>query len=578
VDISCLVDALRDGSLVAFVGSGASQTYTDPQIHHTYAGLPASGDIVRTMAERRKYIGKSLSFPEACFLLKRQESRGQLEKLLLEAFDRPVVKPLPAHVILANLPFTAFITTNYDQLLERALREGKRNPFVIIRDDDVSRLRSLHLPVVKVHGCVSLPESMIAAEDEFVPLSDSKPIVGALLMTILAKKTVLFLGFSLQDYDFRLVFQLVKRLLGDRMPKSYAVLQGEVDYNQQYWEAQGVDIVNSDLTEFLRSLLRASAEHRHPTIYHPGEDWINNAFFASLLRIRSLPSETQVIDAFLEHLLQEIASPSLRLEDILTRAQRAASLVLEQRPNFEALRGVVDGLIATIRSTCSNNDQAALVVHKLIAKRTAVGSQIGRRASEVIRRGDSILIFSQSMRVAQFLSGVPRGMQETCHVYVAECRPKSPDHFQDAIAFCEALRSCGYEITIIPDAAIANLIQRNQVHRILLGAHAVFSFDGKYHSIVNTCGSAMITVIAKEYKVPVYVIAEALKVRELSKEDAVQEVSYEEEEDIFTSVQPVISDLKASGQRVGALNVGYDLCPIFDNVTVILENEEHPSA
>jgi hypothetical protein len=91
---------------------------------------------------------------------------------------------LPAHVLLTSLPFSAYVTTNYDVLLETALEKVKRRPLAIIQDSDVSRLRPHHTPVLKLHGCVTRPPTMIAAADEYVPWSERSPIIEALLKAL----------------------------------------------------------------------------------------------------------------------------------------------------------------------------------------------------------------------------------------------------------------------------------------------------------------------------------------------------------------------------------------------------------
>jgi translation initiation factor 2B subunit (eIF-2B alpha/beta/delta family) len=565
-----LVRHLRDGSLVAFLGAGASRTYDDVSTGRSWIGLPTARGLVEVLAARRSYISLDLTFPEACFLLKSREGRGELEKQLLEFLDKPVIQPLPAHVILANLPFPAFVTTNYDTLLERALLDAKRKPHSVIEDEDVSRLRPIHVPVIKLHGCVTRPGTLVAAEDEYHPIHETRPIVDALLKTHLANKVLLFVGFSLDDVDFALAFDEIRVALGDRMPRSFAVVNSSSSYRAEYWLSKGVTLIPHDLTDFLRGLLRASAGSEPPGVYHPGEDWFKNAFFESLHKIRTLPSETQVVDAFLEHLLEEMNSPNFSLEDVLDRASQAAATVLARRPHFEGLRKICAALVEEIRNTCLSKDAGELAIRGVIEQRMAVGRGISLKGNEIVSRGDSILLFSQSVRVIQFLKGVPRGVQNTCHLYVAECRPKSPSSFQDAVSICESLIGSGYEMTIVPDAAIGNLIDRRQINTILLGAHEIFCRESEPVAFVNTCGTRMIVDAAERADVPVYVIADSSKIADESI-DGDPNVSFDEEEDLFSGVAGVISDLKASGQKVSCLNIGYDLSPFRPNVHLVTE-------
>lgn len=570
IDYSHLVDRLRQGHLVAFLGAGASLSYNDPHTGRNWLGVPGAGELVRALSTKRAYVKADMPFPEATFLLRHREGRSAVENFVLEAIDRPAVKPLPAHVILANLPFAAFLTTNYDSLLEQALREARKRPHAIVSDSDVPRLRPTNTPVIKLHGCVSRPASIVAAEDEYRPWAERSPIIDALLKATLANKTILFLGFGLDDWDFREAYHQVKLSLGEWAPRSVAVVREPREFSKTYWEARGVNVLDVDLTDFLRGLLRATADVAPPAVYQPSEDWLDNAYFESLHKIRTLPSETQVVDAFLTHFVHELGNAGFTLDDVIDRAAKAVSVVLARRPNFEGLRKMAS-VIERIRTECATKDAAEGVLRDLITDRLTIGRGIAAKARDIVKKGDAILVFSQSIRVLELLKGAPRGVQDSCRLYVAECRPKSPAPFQDALSIAENLSGTGYELVLVPDAAVGNLLRRHQVEKVVLGAHAVFMRGATPASFVNTCGSQLIVEAAKRDGVPVYVVAEQGKIVHLP-DDAVQPVvSFQEEEELFSSIGNVVSDLKASGQKIGCLNIGYDLCE-FDGVVHLVSD------
>ena len=156
-DLTQLASQLRNGNLVAFVGAGASRTFRDGDSGREWTGLPTSHELVSEMARERPYIGEHHTFPQACFLLKVREGRGSLERFLLLHLDRTNVRPLPAHTLLAYLAFSAYFTTNFDTLLERALQSARRPVCPIIDDEDVARAKAGAVSVVKVNGCISRP-------------------------------------------------------------------------------------------------------------------------------------------------------------------------------------------------------------------------------------------------------------------------------------------------------------------------------------------------------------------------------------------------------------------------------------
>jgi translation initiation factor 2B subunit (eIF-2B alpha/beta/delta family) len=563
-----IVEHLRGGDIVAFVGAGASRTYTDPS-GRTHTGLPTASECVAALGSK-PYIDAGMPFTEAFFLFKRHSGRAALEQFFVDRMARRGSTPLPAHTLLASLPFLSYITTNYDRLLEGALSEERRNPTAVIEDIDVPRLRLGATAVIKMHGCVSRPASIIAAADEYVLSPSKSPVIDALVRVTLAHKVALFVGYGLADHDFIAIQDWIDVHLGPHRPSGYALVAEASEFQKEYWKSRGITLIVGDLTSFLRDLLRATAQTATSALHH-GDDWINSIFFESLQRVRSLPTETDVIDAFLAHLLHELASPNYDLEVVLARAEDAMETVLRARPNYETLRRLSEALVGEIQARCTDKDCAEEVVKDLLESRRQLSVRISRNGNRVVIRNDNILLYSQSKRVGQLLRGVATGIQETCHLYIAECRPKSPEPFQDAIAFAEALSGTSYRVTIVPDVVAANLLRRHQITKVLMGAHQVFRRSGRWESFVNTCGSDAVIEIASRENVKVYIIAEKDKITDLEPDAPPPAISYDEEEALFSSVSSELGELRARGQNVAGINVGYDICEVRGDVEIVTD-------
>lgn len=569
--ISILADQLRKGNVIVFLGAGISRTFKDEHTGKEYRGLPSAKEIVKDLADSKEYIEPNMRFDQALFMVKLKEGRNEVERILEDYIDVPTLNPLPAHQLLADMSFSAFITTNYDQLLEKALEKNKKKFYTIIEDKDICRWRSTQLPYIKLHGCITRPKTIIAAEDEYRPISESKPIVSSLLKTLLANKNVLFLGFSLTDYDFKELFQELKLALDGNMPKSYAVVYEDDNYQTAYWKEEGINIINSDLTSFLRELFKTAIVEKRDGVFHPKDDWMNNIFFERLHEIRTSPSETQAIDAFLEHLLQEMRSPALSCNDIYIRASNAVDTILKSKPNFQALKKMWQ-LMSTKLETLMDDQQdlAEEIITDIIDDRKNNLKKISKNGKAIIEKGSCILVYSQSIQMLELLKSVSKNVQDSCKLFVCECRPKSPNPFQDGIAICEYLKDTGYNISLIPDVSVGNLLARNQVNLIMMGAHSIYFRNDEFVSYVNTCGTNMISLAAEFYNVPIYIIAESNKIIHLN--DSEQEiVSYEEEENIFGAAD-IINSLHLEGiSNVTELNIGYDLCVVNKNTQLITD-------
>src|SRR5205823_6157671 len=89
---------------------------------------------------------------------------------------RASCSPAPAHYLLLSLPFRLIITTNYDDLLERALIALKRHPIKVVRQEDVARTgQGDGVFVVKLHGDAAEPEGVVLARDDYDEFFQARP-------------------------------------------------------------------------------------------------------------------------------------------------------------------------------------------------------------------------------------------------------------------------------------------------------------------------------------------------------------------------------------------------------------------
>lgn len=547
---------LKDGNLAAFTGAGISKTFTEKGTGKIYEGIPTASEIVKSLAVELRYINESMPFEKAFFLMKKNESRQGVIRRLEGFIDRKNINPLPAHGLLASMPFTAYLTTNFDTLLERAFDTSNKRYATIIQDTDVTKWQGSQIPLIKLHGCIKRPESLVAAEDEYENLDKKLPIVTSLVKTLLSNKNVLFLGYSLNDNDFRRQYEELLAILGDYMPKSYAVVNHVTAYDEAYWNDKGLTIIKGDATEFLRSLKNSYlGQHFDDS---DNITWENNSFFSSLSQITSAPSETQAIDAFLNHLYEMACNSSLSCEEILRDADSAVKLIITQKSNFEAFRNLWKSMYGMLSKFKDDTNAFQSHINDVIDDREQFAKLINRRWNEVVKQNSNILVFSQSVRMLDLLKNVPANTQRTCELYICECRPKSPNELQDALAICKYLEGTYYKsFNIIPDMAAGNLIVREKIDSILMGAHSVYIKDNRPISFVNTCGTVMIYTMAEKYNIPFYLIAEKAKFVYCDEsEDKL--ISYEEEADIFNNTP--------SNCNISFENIGYDLCCINDEM------------
>ena len=162
------------------------------------------------------------------------------------------------HCELAELHFIkTIITTNWDTYFEKCCAATP----ITIPEDYVFWDESVRC-VLKIHGSIDNLSSIIATENDYIKCTENleKGIIGATLKTIMAKKTVVFIGFSFGDEDFSQIIDYLQAEMKNIIPHIYIVtideqLSSKLDYKNAAY-------ILTDGTYFLHQLKLAMKERK----------------------------------------------------------------------------------------------------------------------------------------------------------------------------------------------------------------------------------------------------------------------------------------------------------------------------
>lgn len=299
-----MVKGLAAGAVVPFLGAGvnccgrpADFVWQSPGQH-----LPAGAELSLYLADEAAYPGE---VSERKNLLRVAQyfsttlGRGSLRDKLHGVLDRDY-QPTAVHRLFARLPRVlseknygrnvrnfqlVTVTTNYDDLLERAFHdegvefdlliyraEGNRGWFwhvkpngettKILKANEYSDVSLDVRPViVKIHGAVdrqdSAADSYVITEDDYIDYLagvDLSNFLPAVIKTELINSHFLFLGYSLQDWNLRV---FLKRIWDDQQKydyKSWAIQRDPDEVDRELWRYRKVDIIGVDLDEYVLNL------------------------------------------------------------------------------------------------------------------------------------------------------------------------------------------------------------------------------------------------------------------------------------------------------------------------------------
>jgi hypothetical protein len=286
---------LSSGSVVPFLGAGANLCER-PADSDWEAGYPPSG------AELAAFLAGPYGYPEADLDLLRVSqwvdlvsSPRALVDELHGVFSRDY-QPNKLHRFLAELPQRLrddghrvcgqlVLTTNYDDVLERAFAERGEPVDVVVYEtrknaqrfvhlrpdgervaiDDPARYRDFALEdrsvILKIHGDVDLVDSerdtFVVTEDHYIDYLAGvsvRSLIPAYLMRRIRESDLLFLGYSMRDWNLRVILRQIWAEQGFSTGGwSIQLHPSEVD--MRFWTRQRIEILDVSLEDWVDAML-----------------------------------------------------------------------------------------------------------------------------------------------------------------------------------------------------------------------------------------------------------------------------------------------------------------------------------
>ncbi len=210
-----LVDQFARGNGVIFVGAGLSQGAALPGWSELLAPL---ADSIALPPHRRADPLKIAQYYENA------RGRQALVSHVIEQTDTSGKGPTDNHRRLLRLGIRTWVTTNYDDLIEQALREAGERFTQVVRDQDLPYISADTTTLVKLHGDRGQPDTIVITQQDYNTFFRRFPRIKDKLTGLLLEKTFLFVGYSVSDPDFYQIQAEIAFDLQQHQRVAYAVL------------------------------------------------------------------------------------------------------------------------------------------------------------------------------------------------------------------------------------------------------------------------------------------------------------------------------------------------------------------
>lgn len=281
-----LLDDLVAGRWLPIVGAGFSKNAVLP----TNMQMPLWPELGRQLTAELR--GNEPSGPlDAISAYEHEFGRPRLIERLSDLLNIDQARPGEAHKAFCSIQFDTVCTTNFDFLLERQYELIPRHCTPLIDEDQLAiNLRETGTALLKLHGDLHHPARLVASETDYDRFLHSFPLLATYLANLLITRTAVLIGYSLDDPDFRQVWQVVAERLGRSRRTAYAIAVGANSTDISRYERRGIKVINlsGGKSRYAQTLAEAFTEL--------SEHWQNSVIPASQvkeeqpLRELSLPS------------------------------------------------------------------------------------------------------------------------------------------------------------------------------------------------------------------------------------------------------------------------------------------------
>ena len=251
-----LMQEIQSNNCILFLGAGVSTEGTSYRKTTLY-------DHIKELS---KYPNKSEHplFPDVMQYYCDKVDGGLKNKLIREIIEwiepftvegEPNRSVTMFHSEIARVPyFRIIVTTNWDPLCERAL-----NVLVpMVEDRDIPFWDEQKRQILKIHGCITRPQTIVATRRDYEACMTDKTrgAIFTKLRDLMATKTFIFVGYSITDPDFKLIYDEVIANLGEFRRRSYVIDPKPTKQAIQEWNKRGVKVVKMHGIAFARQLTR----------------------------------------------------------------------------------------------------------------------------------------------------------------------------------------------------------------------------------------------------------------------------------------------------------------------------------
>lgn len=241
-----LVEQVARKNCVLFLG----WSYSDPK-----PGILTDKVLSKKLSERIGFSDTTKTLDEVAEFFEVQRGPVALRQFacdVIESFESP-----PAfYKDLLQLPFNIIVSTSLDTYVKRILQDLGIKFNYVMRDEEITFIEEEKDTriVVKLYGDIDNRSSMVLTKENLIGFFDKFPSISDLLKYYFNTKTLVFIGYNLDDPHFSQLYAYTNQRTKGYQKRAFAIVPKADEYQKTVWGKKNLTILDTDIDSFLGEL------------------------------------------------------------------------------------------------------------------------------------------------------------------------------------------------------------------------------------------------------------------------------------------------------------------------------------
>jgi hypothetical protein len=280
-----LLRALRQKECVLFIGSGVS----------AWSGLPSWQQLLQQMlqfleehglprgeGEEIQSVINSGDLLMAASICSSKMRHADLRQFLDTTFIEPHPVPREIHELIVKLGPNAFITTNYDRLIDDAFQKWHDGLVLMpVNNDQIIEQASILKHgssrfIFTPHGRAEHAATVVLSREDYRKLQYASNSVIQTMTHFFLSRPIIYVGFGLRDPDFLMIKDQISSTFHGAEREHFAIVANASAMSKQYWhDSFGLTLVSYETVqqEVRDSSGKLTIIHRHDHL----EEWVGSS-------------------------------------------------------------------------------------------------------------------------------------------------------------------------------------------------------------------------------------------------------------------------------------------------------------